>query len=62
MSNKASGQNNPYIETVCIMSREIKVLCVGDVVGNIGCEFLRQKLSQFKKENNIDICIVNGEN
>ena len=44
------------------MSREIKVLCVGDVVGNSGCEFLRQKLAQFKKENNIDICIVNGEN
>ncbi len=44
------------------MSREIKVLCVGDVVGDSGCEFLRQKLSQFKKENNIDICIANGEN
>lgn len=44
------------------MSREIKVLCVGDVVGESGCEFLRQKLSHFKKENNIDICIANGEN
>ena len=44
------------------MSREIKVLCIGDVVGNSGCEILRQKLTQIKRENNIDICIVNGEN
>lgn len=44
------------------MSREIKVLCVGDVVGSVGCEFLRKKLSEFKRENKIDICIVNGEN
>ncbi len=44
------------------MSRIIKILCVGDVVGVSGCEFLRKKLNTFKKENNIDVCIVNGEN
>lgn len=44
------------------MSRIIKVLCVGDVVGQSGCKFLRRKLAQFKTENNIDVCIVNGEN
>lgn len=44
------------------MSREIKVLCVGDVVGASGCEFLRKKLADYKRENNIDVCIVNGEN
>lgn len=44
------------------MSRNIKILCVGDVVSHQGCEFLRKKLPDFKKENNIDICIVNGEN
>lgn len=44
------------------MSRNIKVLCVGDVVGSVGCEFLRKKLSEFKRENKIDVCIVNGEN
>jgi len=44
------------------MSRIIKILCVGDVVGAVGCEYLRKKLSDFKKENNIDVCIVNGEN
>lgn len=44
------------------MSRIINVLCVGDVVGQSGCNFLRRKLAQFKTENNIDICIVNGEN
>lgn len=45
-----------------LMSRKIKVLCIGDVVGNSGCEFLRHHLAKLKKENNIDICIVNGEN
>lgn len=44
------------------MSREIKVLCVGDVVGSVGCDFLRKKLAEFKRENKIDVCIVNGEN
>ena len=44
------------------MSREIKILCVGDVVGAQGCEFLRKTLSDFKRKNNIDACIVNGEN
>lgn len=44
------------------MSREIKVLCVGDVVGSVGCDFLRKKLAEFKRENQIDVCIVNGEN
>ncbi len=44
------------------MSREIKVLCVGDAVGSVGCEFLRKRLAEFKRENKIDVCIVNGEN
>ncbi len=44
------------------MSRKIKILCVGDVVSQQGCDFLRKKLPEIKRENNIDICIVNGEN
>lgn len=44
------------------MTRKIKILCVGDVVGTSGCEFLRKNLAAFKAEKNIDICIVNGEN
>ncbi len=40
----------------------MRILCVGDIVGNIGCEFLRKHLPAFKKENNIDLTIVNGEN
>ncbi len=42
--------------------RKIKILCVGDVVGAQGCDFLRKKLVEFKKQNSIDVCIVNGEN
>lgn len=44
------------------MSRKIKILCVGDVVSQSGCDFLRKKLPEIKKEHNIDVCIVNGEN
>ncbi len=44
------------------MSRKIKILCVGDVVSQSGCDFLRKKLPEIKKQNDIDICIVNGEN
>lgn len=40
----------------------MKILVIGDVVSSAGCEFLRKKLSSFKKENGIDFCIANGEN
>ncbi len=40
----------------------MRILAVGDVVGTSGLEFLRAKLPQIKKENKIDLCIVNGEN
>lgn len=38
------------------------VLAIGDVVGKIGCNFLRDKLPKFKKDKGIDIVIANGEN
>ena len=40
----------------------MRLLFVGDVVGEGGCEFLRRKLPDFKRKNNIDVCIANGEN
>ncbi len=40
----------------------MKILALGDVVSNSGCEFLRKKLPGLKKLYNIDICIANGEN
>ncbi len=44
------------------MGKTVRVLAVGDVVSAAGCEKLRDTLPLFKKEKNIDICIVNGEN
>jgi metallophosphoesterase (TIGR00282 family) len=44
------------------MSRKINILCVGDVVSQSGCDFLRKKLPEIKRQYNIDVCIVNGEN
>lgn len=38
------------------------VLAIGDVVGKIGCNFLRDKLPKLKKDKRIDIVIANGEN
>ena len=40
----------------------MKILAIGDVVGSIGCRFLRAHLPQLKKIKNIDLVIVNGEN
>ena len=40
----------------------MKVLCVGDVVGSIGCGMLRKSLPSIKQEYAVDVCIVNGEN
>ena len=40
----------------------MNILVLGDVVGEIGCEFLRKKLPAFKKLKAIDFCIANGEN
>ena len=38
------------------------ILCIGDVVGSIGCNHLAARLPQLKKQYGIDVCIVNGEN
>ncbi len=40
----------------------INILCIGDVVGSIGCAFLREKLPALKKQKQVDLTIVNGEN
>ena len=40
----------------------MKILVVGDVVGENGCEFLADKLPLIKREEKTDFCIVNGEN
>ncbi len=40
----------------------MKLLALGDIVGNGGCEFVRKKLPGLKKLYGIDICIANGEN
>ena len=41
---------------------ELKVLAVGDVVGNPGLERIRRSLRQLKRKHNADLVIVNGEN
>lgn len=40
----------------------MKILAVGDIVGESGLKKLRDVLPKIKKENNIDFIIVNGEN
>lgn len=41
---------------------EIKILAVGDVVGNPGMERIRRHLRQLRKRTGADFVIVNGEN
>lgn len=40
----------------------MKILCIGDVVRTVGCDFLRERLAILKREKEIDLTIVNGEN
>ena len=40
----------------------MNILCIGDVVGSIGCRHLQAHLPRIKRELAVDVCIVNGEN
>lgn len=40
----------------------MNILCIGDVIGQGGLDFLRKHLRELKKLKNIDLTIANGEN
>ncbi len=40
----------------------MKILFIGDIVGRPGREYIVRNLNKIKTENNIDVCIANGEN
>ena len=40
----------------------MRLLAVGDVCGKAGCDYVLSKLPLLKKEKNIDVIIINGEN
>ncbi len=40
----------------------MKVLCVGDVVGRIGCRYLAEHLPALKASYGAEVVIINGEN
>ena len=40
----------------------MNILCIGDVAGSQGCQFLRSHLPALKKTKGIDLVIANGEN
>lgn len=40
----------------------ITILFLGDVVGRVGRQALKKRLSSLKKEHGVDLAIVNGEN
>lgn len=40
----------------------MKVLFIGDVVAQVGCDFLQRSLAEFKRTHEVDIVIANGEN
>ena len=40
----------------------MNILAVGDIVGKVGVEKLKQELPKMIKEENLDFIIVNGEN
>jgi len=40
----------------------MKILLIGDIVGNSGVKKVKDVIPEYKKENNIDFIIANGEN
>lgn len=40
----------------------VKILAVGDICGEPGLEFLDKNLREYRKQNNIEFVVVNGEN
>ncbi len=40
----------------------MNLLFIGDVVGDSGCDVLAQRLYKLKREYNIDLTVINGEN
>ena len=40
----------------------MKILLIGDIVGNSGVKKVKDVIPQYKKDNNIDYIIANGEN
>ncbi len=40
----------------------MKILCVGDVCGAVGCAAVREWLPAFKRQHGIDLTVINGEN
>ena len=44
------------------MNSNVRILYIGDVVGEVGATYLKKHLPTFKEEYAIDVCIANGEN
>jgi len=44
------------------MQDKLRVLLVGDVVGQLGCAIFQKHISRLKSEYNVNAIIVNGEN
>lgn len=40
----------------------MRILAIGDIVGSVGCRFLRERLPALKRAEKIDLVIANGEN
>jgi len=40
----------------------MRILCIGDVVGSVGCRFLRERLPSLKRFKGVDLVVCNGEN
>lgn len=44
------------------MQNSIRILCIGDIVGLLGCYMFSKHVADLKRKHNIDLVIVNGEN
>ena len=40
----------------------MKILIIGDIIGNAGVKKVKEIIPKYKKQNDIDFIIANGEN
>lgn len=62
MQNKKVRRKPPFFNIIMITEVNMKILCIGDIVGKPGRNYLKQNLNRIINEESIDLIIANGEN
>ena len=59
---KAVAERQPFGLIKNRKEQNMRILFLGDVVGSVGTDTVRARLSRLKRDENIDLVLLNGEN